>query len=51
MSSNGFIKVDKAYTVVLSEYTKFTNIFSLNFAAKLLKNLGINDYLINLGND
>lgn len=40
--------LDEAIIVVPSKWTDFTNVFSLNLAAELLKNTEINDYLINL---
>lgn len=40
--------VDEAVTIVLSKYADCTDIFSLNFAAKLPNYIRINGYLIDL---
>lgn len=40
--------LDKVFIVVLSKYTDFAIIFSLNLAAKLLKHTRVNNHLINL---
>ena len=38
-------------TGILAEYSNFSNVFSLDFAAELPEHTGINDYPINLPND
>lgn len=45
-----YLKADEASIVILSEYTDFVDVFSLDFAAKFLKHIVINDYLIYLVN-
>ena len=39
---------DEAFTEVLAEYSDYSNIFSAKNAAELLKNIGINEYVIKL---
>lgn len=43
--------VNDTSTIVLSKYVNFTNVFSLNFTAKLLKHIKINNHLIKLIED
>lgn len=39
---------NKAFTIILSEYGDFANMFFFNLVAELLEYIGIKDYLINL---
>ena len=39
---------DKAVIKILAEYSNYSNIFSIENIAKLLKNTGINEYTIKL---
>ncbi len=46
-----YLKKDKAFTKVLSEYANFADIFSPKLAAELPKHIRINDYAIELVNN
>lgn len=40
--------MDETPTAILSKYTNFVDVFSLNLIAELLEHTGINDYTIEL---
>ena len=46
-----YLKADKAFTKISSEYANFRNIFSLKLVIKLLKNIEINNHVIKLIDD
>lgn len=51
MAQIAYLKANKAFTEVFSNYANFINVFSPKWAAKLSKYTEINDYTINLVND
>lgn len=46
-----YLKIDKVFTKISSEYNDFADIFLLKLAIKLLKYTKINNYIIELLDD